>query len=116
MTKNSFDPSMFELRPEDLDRLRKRSESMRRHHTYTPTHMVSTVDLLVEHFGGMWAETMVFAIDKDGHPTNWSEEDSERYHTFDEAMADHARFVEKYGGEVRTEDSVGGVVTNKSKK
>ena len=55
-------------------------------------YLLSTVALGVEHYGGMWYESMVFAYDKNGE-VNMRELYCERYKTREEAVDGHSELL-----------------------
>ena len=55
-------------------------------------YCVSTVGLTIEHYGGTWFETMVFASE-DLKITDYAERFCDRYKTEAEAQAGHAKTV-----------------------
>lgn len=58
--------------------------------TFIGNFCVSTVDLAVEHHGGMWYETYIFPADGE-RITEWGEVWGVRYATRDEAVAGHEK-------------------------
>lgn len=55
-------------------------------------YLLSTVALCVEHYGGMWYESMVFAYDRNGE-ADMSGLYGERYKTREEAVDGHRELL-----------------------
>lgn len=74
---------MIEIRTRDLDLK-----------TQVGDKEVSTVALTIEHFGGMWYETMIFSCNESGEVASFVELYCDRYATREQAEDGHTRTVE----------------------